>query len=101
MFKAKAGAARLSGVTAKNMALEKPRAAVGTARGMSMRVSSKAFPRNCLRTSIQAMGSPTRMSITVTMAAIWKEARMASMMRSSMAGSLSTYCSMDPQLVNA
>ncbi len=86
--------------TAQKMAAENPRAAVGTAKGMSIRVSRNCLPRNCLRTRIQAMGRPVRMSMTTTMAAISNEATMASCISWTVAGSSKTYFWMRSQSVN-
>ena len=101
MIRLRPGELRLAGVTAQKMAAEKPSAAVGTARGMSIRVSNNCLPRNFFRTRIQAMGSPTRKSMRVTMAAISNEARMASVMSVIIAGSFRTRVWMASQLVKA
>lgn len=89
------------GVAAQNIAAENPRAAVGTTRGMSMRVSKNLFPLNVFRASIQATGRPTMKSMTVTMAAISKETMMELTIRSIVAGSLSTLDWISDQSVTA
>lgn len=89
------------GVAAQNMAAEKPNAAVGTARGMSIRVSRNCLPLNSFRAIIHATGRPATKSITVTIAAISKDTTTALMMRSMVAGSLRTCSCMSDQSVTA
>ena len=57
----------------QNMTTEMPSTAVGNARGMSSSVSSHLLPWKFLRTMIHAIGSPTRMSMIVTMKAMLNE----------------------------
>ena len=74
----------------QNMTTDIPRTAVGNARGMSSRVSSHFLPLKSLRTMIHAIGSPTRMSMTVTMNAMLNEFHTAPSMTSMLAGSFRT-----------
>ncbi len=57
----------------QNMTTDIPSTAVGNARGRSRSVSSHLFPLKSLRTMIQAIGSPTRMSTIVTRNAMLNE----------------------------
>ncbi len=74
----------------QNMTTEIPRTAVGKARGRSRSVSSHLFPLKSLRTMIHAIGSPTRMSTTVTRNAMLNEFQTAPSITDMAAGSSST-----------
>jgi hypothetical protein len=67
-----------------------PTAAVGNARGMSIRVSRYLFPLKLLLTSIHAIGRPTTMSRIVTIRAMLKELDTAPHIMPVMVGSPST-----------
>ena len=65
--------------SAENRAVEKPRAAVGTASGISIKVSMYFLPRKSFLTRSQAIGSPAIKSIIVTIVAITNETFKVSM----------------------
>ena len=73
------------------MAAEKPRAAVGTAKGMSISVSRNCLPRNFFRTMIQATGRPDQEVDEGDDAGDLNEARMASMMTAITSGVFRTW----------